>query len=68
MTYVWCLLLGAGMGFAVSWWGMWYRLAKIESDLRHIANAARAYEEFSGETVPRDWLADQLEWLVHRNF
>ena len=59
--------LGAVIGFAVAYWGMWYRLARIESDLRHLANEADQMKSWDGQ-VPSEWVADQLEWMKARNF
>ncbi len=66
------LLLGIGIGmvirFAVTWWGTWYRLSKIESDLRRIANEAHEYAAFSGTHVPAEWVSMQVEEVRRHNF
>ena len=68
------LLFGIGIGmvigFGVTWWGTWYRLSKIESDLRRVANEAHEYTLFSGGAgnVPAEWVSMQVEEVRRNNF
>lgn len=68
MDWVWAFIGGAAVGFAICWYATWYRLARVESDVRHVANEAAEYERFEGTTIPAEWIRDQVEWLLNRNF
>jgi hypothetical protein len=69
MSHFWVLLLGIGIGFALSYWGTRFRMRQIESDLRWIANAAAEHDVMTdGEPLPGQWVTDQVDNLRLKNF
>lgn len=64
MTWV-ALCLAAGVGFVLGQIGRWIERSRLESRLRAVGREARAMEDM-GDTVPAEWVADQIEWVLNK--
>lgn len=68
MALLCATLVGFAVGVAVGQLGLSYRLARIEGALRNLANGAYEQKLFGHPQVPAEWVMDQVDTLVNREF
>jgi hypothetical protein len=68
---IWALLivgvLCTAFGYTVSWFGSWMRVHQQESHLRRLSNDIAVMVDM-GDTVPPEWVQDQLETMIARDY